>query len=462
MDSQHQSQDSTSRSKSSAGSRHIGSSRRNRLWIASLLAVLAYYLVLLAVWGTASGNSRALADEQTYYLPTITQFAHHFPVVDLSDYPSAMTPAYHLSLAAVMRWVSDSIPFLRLIGSLYGAFMAAILARIMARRLDPFWAVLASLPLVLSLYVISSGAWLLPDNAGWLGMLLMLLLALRSRVDGKTYFFGGLTLLVLVSTRQIHLWTAGPLVLAAWLGRNDTCLPHGSDDTLPARAGRLGMILLSVLPAVVVLLGFCLLWHGLTPPSFQGMYNGRNPAVPATILALAGGYGLFFSGFLVDARQVIGQRWRWILTGAVIGLLAAILPATSYNYDAGRSSGIWNVVARLPVIADRSVLILGLSILGGMIGAAWLAILPRRDAIILAFTAVCFAGAMTSNPFAWQRYIEPFVLIWLALAVFRSISIGGQPMSVGQRLLCWMPVGLLALIQLAITLLLTVFSHRTM
>ena len=64
------------------------------------------------------------------------------------------------------------------------------------------------LPLVCSLYVLSSGAWLLPDNAGWWGVAGLLVLGFRQRVDGWSVAGSGLVLLALVLVRQIHLWVA--------------------------------------------------------------------------------------------------------------------------------------------------------------------------------------------------------------------------------------------------------------
>lgn len=424
---------------------------------AGIYLLFTWSLIAGVGWSNHQFNARGLTDEQRYYLPTIVHFAENFPSVYLGDYPSAMTPAYHLSLAVLMRWVSGSVPFLRVVGSLYGAVLAGALAWGLARRLNLWQAVLMTLPLSLSLYVISSGAWLLPDNAGWLGMLLMLLVALRHGVDWQTYVWGGLILFVLVMTRQIHLWTAGPLVVAAWLGSSHDLIPRSPEDLIGDRLKRLAGIMLAILPSLAALTVLIILWHGLTPPSFQGRYNGRNPAAPAAILALMGGYGLFFCGFQVELRQKILPRWRWVLVGAAVGALAAILPVTTFNHQAGRSSGIWNIVAHLPMIANRSILILGLSILGGMIVSAWLVIMPRRDAIIMAVTLVCFIGATAANPFAWQRYIEPFVLIFLSLAMVRSQPAGVVQLRIRHRLLAWMPVAVLAMIQLAMTLLFTVF-----
>lgn len=463
MDSQQQVTTSPQDSQGSANG--VIRSRPRRVIIACVVVLVLYYCGLgLATIHNESNISRALSDERDYYLPTIRHFAHNYPSVDLSDYPSAMTPAYHLTLAVLMRWVNDSVTFLRLAGSLYGAILVAVLVAMLTRRFSLKLAVMITLPLSLSLYVISSSAWLLPDNAGWLGMLLMLIVALRHGVNWTTYVWGGLILLVLVMTRQIHLWTAAPLVVATWLGHGHSLIALEGDDTWSARCKRLGWILLAILPAIGALCGLMLLWHGLTPPSFQGMYNGRNPAVPATVLSLIGGFGIFYVGFLIDAWRQNRPAMRWVIGGAIIGLLAGILPVTTFSLEAGRNSGLWNLVPRLPVFMDRSLLIAFMSLLGGMLAGAWLAVIPQRDRTILLTTLVGFTIATATNPFAWQRYIEPFVLIFILMVVLRSrpmVPAGGVPDDqwLRSRMLAWGPVLLLAILQFGITLLLTVLGH---
>ncbi|QKK07328.1 MAG: hypothetical protein HND58_03625 [Planctomycetota bacterium] len=58
------------------------------------------------------------------------------------------------------------------------------------------------LPLAVSMAVFYSATWLLPDNAGWLGVLAVWLLALRPRFDAVAVVGGGL------AARRGSYWSA--------------------------------------------------------------------------------------------------------------------------------------------------------------------------------------------------------------------------------------------------------------
>jgi hypothetical protein len=50
----------------------------------------------------------------------------------------------------------------------------------------------------------------------------------------------------------------------------------------------------------------------------------------------------------------------------------------------------------------------------------WLAALGLRDRVIFLAAFVAFEAAQTANPQVWQRYQEPFLLMFVALAASRA------------------------------------------
>ena len=101
--------------------------------------------------------------------------------------------------------------------------------------------------------------------------------------------------------------------------------------------------------------------------------------------------------------------------------MIAAVPATSYDMDAGRWSGIvWSLAQRAPVIANHtSSAIALLAIIGAIAILALLCAIPARTRWILLAALAAFTAAQTTNFQAWQRYVEPFALMWLALACVR-------------------------------------------
>ncbi|MFI5379949.1 MAG: hypothetical protein ACHRHE_11675 [Tepidisphaerales bacterium] len=367
--------------------------------VLSLLFLLAAVPLILA----RDDLGRGAYDQRVYHLPAIRQFAAQLPTPNLRDYPSATTPAFHLVMAAVDRWLSDDPRILQLIASLFTVALLMLLAAATARTAGTTRAIALGLPLASSLYVFSSGVWLLPDNAAWLGLLAVLLLAMREPLDGHTLVAAGLAMLLLVLTRQIHLWAIALFWTAAWLS--------------PANRPRwLAITTLAMLPAIAAVAAFVYAWHGAVPPSLREAHQHLNFAVPAVVLCLIAIVSAAMAGFLVPAWPRIRPAIRWVLLGILVGLILGSAPESSYSFESGRSSGIWNIVRRLPVICNRSPLIVLLSALGGGLSAAWIIALGRHRGTILLVAWAAFSLAHTTGANAWQRYFEPFVLMTLVLA----------------------------------------------
>ncbi|MEM0984240.1 MAG: hypothetical protein AAGI17_09855, partial [Planctomycetota bacterium] len=293
-----------------------------------------------------------------------------------------------------------------------------LLHRLLATRLGAVHATALTLVLASSLYVFPAGVWLLPDNAGWLGVLAVLGLSLRVRYRARLVVFGSLLLVPLVLTRQIHLWAAAAVWTAAWMG------PELGGvwrifERWPRRLRFFAIAVLASLPAFAAVGAFVWVWGGLVPPMFQGAYHGANPATPALTLSVAGLLSPAFAPWIVPGLR---DLWRggkgWLVLALGFGLVAALVPSTTFDPEAGRISGIWTAASKLPVLMGRtSPVVLILAPVGAVAVASVLARATPRSGWILLGALVGFVTAQSATHEAWQRYHEPCVLIWFALAI---------------------------------------------
>lgn len=394
--------------------------------LVALYAVAAVPLILLMGVRGRPGD-----DQINFHEPAVRTFAAQLPTPDLHDYLSATTPGYHLALAPLVRFVTGDVRILQLAGASFTVLLLVVLARAVATR-TVSWveSAVVCLPFICSMYVFQAGVWLVPDNAGWLMVLLCLALALREPFTIRTVVLGGLALLGVVLFRQVHLWAAGVLWAAAWLAPGiDNPGRLGQLFTrLPQRLRSLAPMLLASIPAFVVLAIFVRMWGGLTPPSFQGQYKGLNFAAFAFVLSLLGIGSAFFGGYLVDAAANSLRRHRLLLVLAAAGGAAiAIIPPTTYSQAAGRWTGIWSAAAKLPTIAGHtSPVMVVLSTIGAVTLALWCLSLRPRDRWIFLGALFGFAASQVFVAQLWQRYSEPFVLMLLALMAVRVEPTSGE------------------------------------
>ena len=189
-------------------------------WWPTLIVVGLFLLIAAPMIALQHDRGRGRFDQLNYHEPAVLRFAEQWPTPDVSDYLSATTPAYHLVLAVVARFVSPSPVALQATGALFTVGLLVVFTRWLSLTLTRgrqgvVTATLLGLSLIASLYVFSAGVYILPDNAAWLGVLGILLLALRPRADLGLYLGGGAILLALVLTRQSHLWALGVLFASA-------------------------------------------------------------------------------------------------------------------------------------------------------------------------------------------------------------------------------------------------------
>ncbi len=400
---------------------HTGNTN-DRLWavagIVCLLVIVSWPVVLS---GNLSG--RGASDDLLFHWPAIEQFADELPNPDLSDYPSATTPGYHLLLSPLVK-MGIGHTGIQLIASFWTLAFFALLGWVIAARFGK-GAIVLMLPMLGSMYVLYPGIWLLPDNAGWLGVLAILLFALQPASLWKTWVLSGVILWGLIWMRQVHIWIAGVIWLSAWLGSSDqTPTPMGLFSSIFERVGRALVALVCTIPAFAALVWFMLMWGGLVPPTFHDNHQGPNLATPGFILTQLAILSVFFAPML---WPMLKEAWKyqgvWIIFAAVVGGGLGIIPESSYSYEAGRYGGWWNLIGKFPVIADRSPIIMLGSIAGAIALSVWLTLATRRDAWIWIGSFVAFTLAQSANHASWQRYHEPMLLMMIVLILARSSSI---------------------------------------
>lgn len=420
-------------------------------------------LVLIPAWTlilAGDFNGRGAFDQLNYHEPAAVRFAQQWPKPDLSNYLSATTPGYHLVLAAAAQVFGTDRVALQLIGSLFTGALFLLLGVTLARHVGPRRAIGLLLPLAGSMYAFFPAVWLLPDNAGWLLVLGVLLIALSGTFGVRTLLAFTLVGSALVLVRQVHLWALAAMWTAAYFGAAHR--PGNTDNRAAWDVpGLFGPALSPAIPRIAATIGLSAIpcailacfvreWGGLTPPYFL-RHQGANPAAPAFVLAVFGALTPFFIPAAWPAlSRTIAHNRKQIAGAMLFALLLALAVPTTYDKEAGRWTGLWNLARSSPDIAGRSIVIVPLATLGAGLLMALLGTLSRRDRWIFASTILAFMAALAATHEVWHRYIEPLVLILLPLMVARAGKVSPPlvpiaPTSAPRPLLDWGQIGVCAL-----------------
>jgi hypothetical protein len=361
-------------------------------------------------------------DARVYQLPTIIQFSER---VDLSDYPSAQTPLYHLLTAWWGELVGFELWKLRLLNVAFSYGMALALLRLLrkATPLESWQAFALTLLFVLSPYVFGASFTLLTDNLA----ILFALLALErihaySRGAGLTAFaLACLAIAGALLTRQAFVWLV-PVAAVFLLLRTALRAP----GRLAAGAG---LVALSVLPLGLLVLE----WRGLVPPSADPASCGlcadrqglaREALTLRTVgftVAIAGAYGtlVFGPGLVRRMRRVRSSfELRPELIGAgAAGVLLLLISPLLYQpitlLQGGDAGYLWQLSERFKELFGSSLLFWALVPLGCVV----LYLLVARAGVwsLPAVYLACFLLAALPVRLTYQKYFDPFVLIALAL-----------------------------------------------
>jgi hypothetical protein len=373
------------------------------------------------------------SDARIYQLPTILQLSER---LDLSDYPSAQTPLYHLVTAGWGELVGFELWKLRLLNVAISYGMALALLRLL-RRATPLGgpsALALTLAFVLSPYVFGASFTLLTDNLAILfGLIALERIHAYSR-EGSLAAFGVACLAIgaAVMTRQSFLWLVP--VAAFFL-----VLP-------PLRLGRVaaGGALLGL--ALVPLAALVIEWNGLVPPSADpascGLCTdrpgvGRDELTLRTVafsVALLGMYAALVlgpahwrrlrspvartAGRLLAAVRVRPRVPAALVAGAAaVGVALVLLERLEYmparpgvQGDAGY---LWRLSDELPTVLGSSLLFWLLVPAGAVAGA----LLVRRagwTSLPSVYLGAFLLGTLPVN-LVYQKYFDPFMLLAVAL-----------------------------------------------
>jgi hypothetical protein len=189
----------------------------------------------------------------------------------------------------------------------------------------------------------------------------------------------------------------------------------------------------------------------LVPPAWKGAAQRLSLCPIAYLLSVFAIFGCFFLPLGNEERRKMLLKDKAIWVSIVSGFAIAFVTPTSYSYEEGRWGGyLWAVVQRLPEFGGRSVFFAFTAPLGAaVVIAVWREMQEaglRREALLW-LSAVCgWAASFAVNRQVFQRYYEPMVLVFLALATFHLEGRASRPAgSLVWRLL------VLAVMQTAIT-----------
>lgn len=408
-----------------------------------LLPILAGFFALLCLPLLLSDRETNYSwDEASYHLPAIRQIHAHWPRLDLAgDSLSATAPGYHYVLAGIGRLTGTSRPAMRLLNFTVSFCALALLCCAWPRNTTERTILLAIAPLAFSNFFVKSASYVVTDNAALLTVAAALLAVLIAPSPRGPRWAGGLAALS-VGIRQSGIWLLAPLT-AAIAGASDR------------RQHPLRWLLL--LPALMVLGCLFYGWGGPVPPAWRAAHLTATVFVPASgtyllaVLAILGPAYYYAAARPGEWREDFLSRWAG--AGALAGLVIALAGPTVPDYDAGRWGGyLWDLAARLPAMADYSVLFLLLAPGGG----ALLGMLGRRlwveagPAITLTWLAAFLGWAGTGfvNRQVFHRYYEPTILV--LLICWLLVLLRARPTAAPLRL---KPLAALGAVQLLLTLL---------
>jgi hypothetical protein len=385
------------------------------------------------------------SDARVYQLPTILQLSER---LDLSDYPSAQTPLYHIVTVGWGELVGFDLWKLRLLNVAISYGMALALLRLLRRAtpLDELPAFALTLAFVLSPYVLGASFTLLTDN---LAILLALVALERIHAYAREGSLGAFAVACLaigaaVMTRQSALWlvpVAGFFLVAG--------APHRGRAGRPGRVGRTAaagaLLALSLVPLAALVIE----WNGLVSPSADpascGLCTdrpgvGRDSLTLRTVgfsLALLGMYAALVlgpslwrrgrrlrapiaraAGSMLAAAGVRPRLPVALLAGAAAVGLALVLvspleykpPQPGVQGDAGY---LWRVSDELPTLLGSSLAFWLLVPLGAVAGA----ILARRagwTSLPSVYLCAFLVGTLPVN-LVYQKYFDPFMLLAVTL-----------------------------------------------
>lgn len=414
-----------------------------------------------------------LKDQDDYHLPVIETMREEWPQPDIVAYESATAPGYHLLMAGATELTGSSGKGVMLALNLLVGVAFVVVVWWTASCFTSPWSALALVaPLAASKYVFAGLVWLTTDNLAWALVFMSLGLCVvavrRARWSPWLLLLAGVLAAGAVWTRQIHVWTAAPIgfvgLLGSPLGRlvPGFVVPAGSRPTgswACLGAGCVG----AAMPVAVVGV-FLWLWGGLVPLSSDAVTQhaaGVNLAAPAFALSMCAVLGVFYVASAWRGLAGLKRVDLWVVGAAVVGALAALLPATAWMRNVRDYGWLWRPsVQKVPDVADRSLLLALLAPCGALVLLGlWRSASvrgARLPALVLLLSMSGWLLAQSANAMAWQRYFEPAVLVMLVWLAAMSLGAGETEEPGREGRLVLLPAVLLGLFQAGLTVMLVI------
>ena len=421
----------------------VASSRTRWWWMAGIALAFAV-LVVPAILAGGGGTSQA-NDMMDYHSIEVRRLEAGWPAPDLKASFTTTTPGFHLVLAGLAK-AGCGATALRLTASL-----AALGAWLVVWRVAAIWAgacraALLVAPLALSPYLLGSAIWLTTDATALALACAAMGVALAAPSAARGSVGAGLLGAGTVLVRQIMLWAVVPAAIRAWrVGRG---------------LRRFVTVAAVVVPPVACVAAFFAVWGGSMPPRFQPFHQATwNPAAITIMLAALGAFGVFMVPFIWRGLDRPTRRAA-LLWAVLLGALAA-MPRSDYRKvlppdeqrvgtrtektwgptapgvlkgagEIGRWGGpLWDVANAAPCVADRSVALVGLSLVGGFVVAGlWLrADRAGRGAaasmLLAAMAAMVLAQCLNAQTF--QRYFDPWALLLISWLAAMGVRVAREP-----------------------------------
>ena len=345
-------------------------------------------------------------DEDLFHGPTIEIFAAALPSPDLSDYPSATTPLYHLVMAPASWLTHHHIPSLRVLNLLISGLALWVVVRALTAWGSPKLGLLGGLLVGVSPYFVGPAVRLSTDNAALLTVFAALLASHPRTAQSPTRV--GVWMTAAVWIRQVHAWLLAPMALAS----------------LREPARRKAWLLTGAVAASTLLPIFWL-WGGATPPSFaKGHKTSMNIDVLIMSLGILGLYACFFAPWIVRLLRTRTALWQGL--GVTLGSVTLLaLHSMPWQHDPNKWGGaLWSLSARFPELLGVSLVFWTTVPLGALAILAFARHPDRRYGAFLSVVSCAFIAANMLSARAYQKYTEPMLLFLLVSFLCEQPDIG--------------------------------------
>ena len=353
------------------------------------------------------------SDELVYHYPIIIKFAREYPHIDFVNYRSATSPLFHIAFMFAGKLMGFELYKLRILNVLISYIAVAVLFRLLIFRLNMpvLRALIFSLMFSLSPYFFGASFILLTSNLGMLFCLSAVNCFYRFREDAslKYLLLTCLFIAAALLTRQTFAWLALSFLIYLMIAQM----------TLASRIAALAALVIAIMP----LLTLVILWHGLVPPGFQQKHTTNtllNLKPAEFMIALIGLYSLFLR--MNSFIALMHDFNRLHLAALVIGILLILLYPISWQ---PRDMGyLWRISSYLPTLGSTGVLFWAL-VPAGMVVIAH-QVLSGSDKVLPVVFLVSFLIVMMSSELVYQKYFDPFALLFIFLLSGRQGSQTGQ------------------------------------